>query len=135
MHDLRNLLNETSSLIKSLSELNVHLVLPAVHCVKGNRASTKQILEQIDWVLEIPDELDVLIAERKFEEAVQMVEKWRALLRGDGEKTEIGAAKAMRSELEERIERLVGKVRFVGGLVELSQGGVVDRRFEKSYVS
>ena len=62
-------------------------------------------LLNVDWLIELPEDLDMSIAQRDFEGAVQLVERGRAYLIDFPESSHL---KDVRDKIENRVEQLVG---------------------------
>lgn len=78
-----------------------------------DKSSEKSILESsnrypnllnVDWLIELPEDLDMCVAQRDFAGAVQLVEKGRAYLVDFPEST---ALRDIRNKIEERVRQLV----------------------------
>lgn len=61
-------------------------------------------LLNVDWLIELPEDLDMCIAQRDFEGAVQLVERGRSYLIGFPESSHL---KDIRDKIEQRVEQLV----------------------------
>ena len=59
----------------------------------------------VDWLIELPEDLDMCIAQRDFEGAVQLVEKARSYLVDFPESSSL---KDIRNKIESRVQQLVG---------------------------
>mmetsp|Transcript_30257 Transcript_30257/g.48891 ORF Transcript_30257/g.48891 Transcript_30257/m.48891 type:complete len:869 (-) Transcript_30257:584-3190(-) len=76
MIHLRNMLGETTQLLKALQQISL-APDPSLLDAEGMQLAsmTRTVVERRDDLLDLSDELDVLIAERRFDEALAMIDK------------------------------------------------------------
>lgn len=67
--------------------------------------STEYLLSISDWLKDIPESLDVSVAQRDFEKAVSLIERTKALLKDSSDSF---ANRDVRVKVEHRINKLVG---------------------------
>jgi uncharacterized protein YqiB (DUF1249 family) len=77
MLELRNHLTEVNAVIKGLQNVSLHVsVAPPQQRIRhSGTGESSSVISDIHWLLELPDELDILTSERLFESAVSLVEK------------------------------------------------------------
>lgn len=77
MLELRNHLTEVNAMIRGLQNvsLNVTTGPPQQRIRSTASGESSTVISDIHWLLELPDELDILTSERLFESAVSLVEK------------------------------------------------------------
>lgn len=74
MLELRNNLNEMSSTLKDLQNVNINLNRPIEKKVRFSHENS-ELIKDIHWLLELPDELDILTSERLFDTAIEQIER------------------------------------------------------------
>lgn len=77
MLELRNHLTEVNAVIKGLQNVSLHVTAapPPQRIRQIQSGESTSVVSDIHWLLELPDELDILTSERLFESAVSLVEK------------------------------------------------------------
>lgn len=79
MLELRNHLTEVNAVIKGLQNVSLQVSTgpppQRVRQTLGAKSETSGVISDIHWLLELPDELDILTSERLFESAVSLVER------------------------------------------------------------
>jgi hypothetical protein len=77
MLELRNHLTEVNAVIKGLQNvaLNTTAAPPQQRIRQAASGDSSSVISDIHWLLELPDELDILTSERLFEAAVSLVER------------------------------------------------------------
>eukprot|EP01122_Echinamoeba_exundans_P014955 TRINITY_DN690_c0_g2_i1.p1 TRINITY_DN690_c0_g2~~TRINITY_DN690_c0_g2_i1.p1 ORF type:complete len:932 (+),score=179.78 TRINITY_DN690_c0_g2_i1:156-2798(+) len=103
MLELRNHLTEVNAAIKGLQQITFNFDKAPLRRQPRHLQEQSQLVKDIHWLLELPDELDILVSEREFEAAVTKIEKARTF------RTSQQLALAFSSiadDLDERISKL-----------------------------
>lgn len=102
---------EESRLLQEKRKLEEAKSVPAQAEVENSNATPPEDknrypnLLNVDWLIELPEDLDMSIAQRDFEGAVQLVERGRSYLVDFPESSHL---KDIRDKIENRVEQLVG---------------------------
>jgi hypothetical protein len=83
MLELRNRLNELNSTLKSFNRISFHFdntPIPSRRTYSLLKKESK-LIEDIDWLLELPDQLDIVINERRFDAAINLIQKAENIVR------------------------------------------------------
>lgn len=113
MLELRNHLTEVNAVIKSLQNVSLHVnaAPPPQRIRQAAVGESSSVVSDIHWLLELPDELDILTSERLFESAVSLVEKAEKMRdkekRGDAVGSRYDAVfKSIKEAYDERVAAL-----------------------------
>lgn len=113
MLELRNHLTEVNAVIKSLQNVSLHVnaAPPPQRVRQAAAGESSTVVSDIHWLLELPDELDILTSERLFESAVSLFERAEKMRdkerRGDSGSARYDAVfKSIKEAYDERVAAL-----------------------------
>eukprot|EP01117_Protostelium_nocturnum_P019177 TRINITY_DN8243_c0_g1_i1.p1 TRINITY_DN8243_c0_g1~~TRINITY_DN8243_c0_g1_i1.p1 ORF type:complete len:767 (-),score=243.23 TRINITY_DN8243_c0_g1_i1:543-2843(-) len=111
MLELRNLLTENNSIMKGLQGYSVIIKQPeglTKPLVTKLSSESEKMKNNMDWVLDLPEKLDVTISLRQFDNAVDLIEQVTVLMQND-EKLNlvVSANNNLRSEVDSRMQKLI----------------------------
>lgn len=75
MLELKNNLSEVNAVIKGMQQVEFNSMFNFNPQIPIQTPQTLNLIKDVHFLLELPDELDILISERLFENAVQQIEK------------------------------------------------------------
>lgn len=77
---------------------------PALKATESQEATQAELLSAADWVKDVPESLDVFVAQRDFDQAVSLIEKTKIFLK---ESSDSFANRDVRIKVDHRINKLV----------------------------
>lgn len=114
MLDLRNLLTDMGSVLKGMQHMQLKFDMatqtqrPVSRHMSQTQFRDKKVApkEDVKWLLGVPEELDVMIAERLFDNAVDVVTRVRTLLQDHPQLEVALSSHPIKAEIDNRIARL-----------------------------
>eukprot|EP00026_Physarum_polycephalum_P003723 Phypoly_transcript_03737.p1 GENE.Phypoly_transcript_03737~~Phypoly_transcript_03737.p1 ORF type:complete len:679 (+),score=120.09 Phypoly_transcript_03737:217-2253(+) len=116
MLDLRNLLTDMGSVLKNVQHMNMKFDAPtpspasrpvSKH-ISSSQFRDKKVAakEDVKWLLGVPEELDIVIAERLFDKAVDIVVRLRSLIQEFPHLEVVLSNNSLKSNIDQRVTRL-----------------------------